>query len=231
MGSKVIIALDYPDRASALALIDKLSPQQCRLKVGKHMFMRFGPSWVEQLQARGFEVFLDLKFHDIPNTVADACRAAADLGVWMLNVHATGGEQMLLAAREAIDKSSQQPILIAVTVLTSLSTQDCQMLGWDGDCQTVACRLAELSQRCGCDGVVCSALEAAVIKQHTSHDFLCVTPGIRLAESDDDQNRVMTPIRAMEEGADYLVIGRPITQSSDPQQTLAQIDAMLSEFS
>lgn len=225
MDPKIIIALDYADQEQALRLIQTLSPEQCRLKIGKHMFTRFGPAWVETCQQLGFDVFLDLKFHDIPNTVADACRAAADLGVWMLNIHASGGERMMASAHEALASYQQRPKLIAVTVLTSLAANDLSVMGITRPLPELAVELAKLAQQAGCDGVVCSAREAGMIKQATTADFLCVTPGIRLADSQDDQVRVMTPSQAIAQGADYLVVGRPITQSINPSASLAEIAA------
>jgi orotidine-5'-phosphate decarboxylase len=225
LNPKIIVALDYAEQQSALALLAHLSPQHCRVKVGKHMFTRFGPAWIETLHARGFEVFLDLKFHDIPTTVADACRAAADLGVWMVNVHALGGARMLAAARDALAHSRKPPKLIAVTVLTSLSAEDLNPLGFTVTLTELVARLARMSQQQGCDGVVCAGSDVVSIKKTTAADFLCVTPGIRLDKTANDQQRVMTPAQAIQQGADYLVIGRPITHSDDPQARLAMIHA------
>ena len=195
----IIVALDYPQQAAALALVDRLSPESCRLKVGKELFTAAGPALVESLVKRGFEVFLDLKFHDIPHTVAGACRAAANLGVWMMNVHASGGRNMMQAAREALAGLAQRPRLVAVTVLTSMAGQDLAEVGIGAKPMEQVIRLAELASACGLDGVVCSAQEAGEVKSHCGADFWRITPGIRLPESPaDDQKRVMTPLRAME---------------------------------
>jgi orotidine-5'-phosphate decarboxylase len=227
-GPRVIVALDYPDRAAALALVERLEPGLCRLKVGKELFTRAGPQLVEELAARGFEVFLDLKFHDIPNTVASACHAAADLGVWMLNVHALGGERMLLAAREGCARAGHSPLLVAVTILTSMDAQDLAAVGLAGTPEENVLRLAALAQRCGLDGVVCSSRETAVLRERLGPDFTLVTPGIRPAGSQqDDQRRVMTPQQAISSGASYLVIGRPVTQADDPVSVLRTINSEL----
>jgi orotidine-5'-phosphate decarboxylase len=179
---------------------------------------------VDKLQERGFEVFLDLKYHDIPNTVAGACRAAARLGVWMLNVHASGGEAMMRAAREAVEAVARPPLVTAVTILTSLSDSDLQKIGFAGSAEENVVRLARLTRACGLDGVVCSAQEAKALRQATGRDFILVTPGIRLPDSPrDDQARTVTPSEAVKMGASYLVIGRPITQSADPAATLESI--------
>jgi orotidine-5'-phosphate decarboxylase len=223
---RVIVALDYPEAAAATALVDRLDPTLCMLKVGKELFVRAGPALVERFAAAGYRVFLDLKFHDIPNTVAQACRAAADLGVWMVNVHASGGLRMMQAAREAVDKSAQPPRLIAVTVLTSMSGEDLRQIGLAVEPAEQVERLARLSRAAGLDGVVCSAQEAPLLRQAIGPDFLLVTPGIRPAGSEaGDQSRILTPARAMTAGADYLVIGRPITQAADPVAALQQINA------
>ena len=227
-GPRVIVALDYPDRAAALALVERLEPGLCRLKVGKELFTRAGPQLVEELAARGFEVFLDLKFHDIPNTVASACHAAADLGVWMLNVHALGGERMLLAAREGCSRAGHSPLLVAVTILTSMDAQDLAAVGLAGTPEENVLRLAALAQRCGLDGVVCSSRETAVLRERLGPDFTLVTPGIRPAGSQqDDQRRIMTPQQAISSGASYLVIGRPVTQADDPVSVLRTINSEL----
>ena len=221
---KIIIALDYPTAAPALALVDRLQPSLCRLKVGKELFTASGPALVEQLMKRGFDIFLDLKFHDIPNTTAQACKAAAALGVWMVNVHALGGRKMLEAAREAITNSKHHPKLIAVTVLTSMAQQDMTELGIDASPAELVLRLATLARDSGLDGVVCSAQEAALLRRHCGQDFCLVTPGIRPSDAKaDDQARTMTPQAALGSGADYLVIGRPITQAADPLQALKSI--------
>jgi orotidine-5'-phosphate decarboxylase len=226
----VIVPLDFPDAESALALAARLDPKLCRVKVGKELFVASGPDVVHKLQERGFDVFLDLKFHDIPNTVAGACRAAARLGVWMVNVHASGGEAMMRAAREALAGVSRPPLLIGVTILTSLAEADLERVGFTGPVQENVERLARLARACGLDGVVCSAQEAQAIRRATGPDFTLVTPGIRLeAGSSDDQARVVTPREAVRLGADYLVIGRPITQSPDPAATLESIRRSLQE--
>lgn len=223
---RVIVALDYPDAGQALALAGRLDPGQCRLKVGKELFVRAGPALVERLAAAGFQVFLDLKFHDIPNTVAQACRAAADLGVWMVNVHASGGLRMMQAAREAVEKSAKPPRLIAVTVLTSMSGEDLRQIGLDVEPAAQVERLARLTADAGLDGVVCSAQEAELLRAAIGPDFLLVTPGIRPAGSAvGDQSRILTPARAVAAGADYLVVGRPITQAADPVAALLAINA------
>ncbi len=220
------MALDYPDADSALALARRVTPSMCRLKVGKELFTSAGPRLIETLIQRGFDIFLDLKFHDIPNTVAGACKAAAQLGVWMLNVHALGGRGMLEAARAAVAASANPPTLIAVTVLTSLTERDMREIGIAGDPQAAALRLAKLAQASGLDGVVCSAQEAALIRRECGVNFCLVTPGVRPAQSgEDDQRRVMTPAAAIAAGADYLVIGRPVTQASDPRAALEAINA------
>lgn len=224
-GSPIVVALDYADRNNALAFIDQIEPGSCRLKIGKEMFTRFGPQWVRDVQQRGFEVFLDLKFHDIPNTTAHAVAAAADLGVWMVNVHASGGARMMTAAREALAPFGKDaPLLIAVTVLTSMDGDDLRGLGIELSPAEQAERLARLTQQCGLDGVVCSAQEARHFKQAIGQTFRLVTPGIRPAGSDaGDQRRIMTPRQAQQAGVDYMVIGRPITQSADPASTLRSI--------
>jgi len=222
---KIIVALDYPAAAPALALAERLQPALCRLKVGKELFTAAGPGLIEQLQQRGFEVFLDLKFHDIPNTTAQACKAAASLGVWMVNVHALGGRKMLEAARDAIAHSTQQPKLIAVTMLTSMAQEDLADIGIDVTPAEMVLRLAKLAQDSGLDGVVCSAQEAALLRGHCGTDFCLVTPGIRPAQASlDDQSRVMTPLAALQAGSSYLVIGRPITKADDPLQALLAIN-------
>jgi orotidine-5'-phosphate decarboxylase len=222
---RVIVALDFPDAMSALDLARRLDPSACRLKVGKELFTAAGPTVVQQLVARGFGVFLDLKFHDIPNTVAAACHAAARMGVWMLNVHASGGRAMLTAAREAIGSRSERPKLIAVTVLTSLHAEDLTDIGVSGTPEEAVSRLALLSKGCGLDGVVCSALETTHLRSLCGEDFCLVTPGIRPAHADaDDQQRISTPASAIAAGASYLVIGRPITRAPDPATALRMIN-------
>lgn len=227
--SPVVVALDYHERDKALAFVDKIDPRDCRLKVGKEMFTLFGPQLVRDLQQRGFDVFLDLKFHDIPNTTARAVAAAADLGVWMVNVHASGGARMMAAARDALAPFGKDaPLLIAVTVLTSMEASDLHDLGVTLSPAEHAERLARLTQQCGLDGVVCSAQEAVRFKQVFGVAFKLVTPGIRPAGSEaGDQRRIMTPEQALSAGVDYMVIGRPVTQSVDPAQTLKDINASL----
>jgi orotidine-5'-phosphate decarboxylase len=221
---RIIVPLDVPDTDAALALAARLDSKLCRVKVGKELFVAAGPAVVARLQERGFEVFLDLKFHDIPNTVAGACRAAARLGVWMMNVHASGGEAMLRAAREAIETVARPPLLIAVTVLTSLADKDLAQIGLAGSLLDNVERLARLARASGMDGVVCSAQEAPLIRKAAGEDFILVTPGIRLtSDSKDDQARIVTPVEAVRLGANYLVIGRSITQAADPAATLASI--------
>jgi orotidine-5'-phosphate decarboxylase len=221
---KIIVALDYPDAEPALQLVNQLTPDLCRLKVGKELFTAAGPQLIESVQQKGFEVFLDLKFHDIPNTVAKACEAAAKLGVWMVNVHALGGQKMMQAAREALDKFEQRPRLIAVTILTSMDQQDIAQVGLNGAPGDNVLSLARLAKDSGLDGVVCSPKEVAQLRQEIAGDFLLVTPGVRpQGASQDDQKRTMTPKQALQSGASYLVIGRPITQADNPLQALKVI--------
>ncbi|WGY46536.1 orotidine-5'-phosphate decarboxylase [Vibrio sp. ABG19] len=226
---KVIVALDYDNQADALAFVDKIDPASCRLKVGKEMFTLFGPEFVRELHKRGFSVFLDLKFHDIPNTCSKAVRAAAELGVWMVNVHASGGERMMTASREILEPyGKDRPLLIAVTVLTSMEQSDLAGIGLDVAPAQQVMRLATLTKNAGLDGVVCSAQEASVLKRGLGKEFKLVTPGIRPAGSDaGDQRRIMTPYEALQAGSDYLVIGRPITQATDPAKVLTAINASL----
>jgi orotidine-5'-phosphate decarboxylase len=224
--ARVIVALDFPDQAKAIELVERLDPGLCRLKVGKEMFTRYGPPFVEQLRKRGFDIFLDLKFHDIPNTVAAACDAAADLEVWMMNLHASGGRRMMVAARERLEQRARRPLLVAVTILTSLSGEDIAEVGYAGDPAENVLRLARLTRDSGLDGVVCSPLEAVEIRQRIGQDFLLVTPGVRPRTSaQDDQRRVMTPGEAIAAGSSYLVVGRPITAADDPIQALKSINA------
>ncbi|MEI2635512.1 MAG: orotidine-5'-phosphate decarboxylase [Methylotenera sp.] len=224
--SKVIVALDYVDAASALKLVNQLDPAQCKLKVGKELFTAAGPQLIEKLIAKDFKVFLDLKFHDIPNTVAKACEAASNLGVWMLNVHACGGSAMMQAALEGVNKSRQKPYLIAVTVLTSMNQASLNEIGIKVSIESQVLKLAKLTQQAGLHGVVCSALEAQLLKQHLPDNFLLVTPGIRpLNVNQDDQSRVVTPSQALHMGVSYLVIGRPIIQAADPLKALEAINA------
>ncbi|HEX4986498.1 MAG TPA: orotidine-5'-phosphate decarboxylase [Burkholderiales bacterium] len=225
MNSRVIVALDYAEAAAAMALVGRLEPQACRLKVGKELFTAEGPSFVAGLVQRGYDVFLDLKFHDIPNTVAQACKAAAGLGVWMLNVHALGGRAMMAAAREAVASAPRRPHLIAVTVLTSMAQADLREVGIAASPADAAMALARLAAGCGLDGVVCSAHEAGAIRDELGDRFLRVTPGIRLpGDEAGDQKRVMTPQLALQSGASYLVIGRPVTRAPDPLEALERIN-------
>ncbi|WP_313072116.1 orotidine-5'-phosphate decarboxylase [Atlantibacter hermannii] len=229
--SPIVVALDYDNRDKALAFVDRIDPQDCRLKVGKEMFTLFGPQLVRDLQGRGFDVFLDLKFHDIPNTTAKAVAAAAELGVWMVNVHASGGARMMQAARDALTPFGKDaPLLIAVTVLTSMEASDLADIGITLSPAEHAERLARLTQQCGLDGVVCSAQEAVRFKSELGRSFQLVTPGIRPEGSEaGDQRRIMTPQQAQQAGVDYMVIGRPITQSTNPSQTLRDILTRLGE--
>ncbi|MEZ9625895.1 orotidine-5'-phosphate decarboxylase [Aliivibrio fischeri] len=226
---KVIVALDYDNQADALTFVDKIDPSSCRLKVGKEMFTLFGPEFVKELHKRGFSVFLDLKFHDIPNTCSKAVRAAAEMGVWMVNVHASGGERMMSASREILEPyGSDRPLLIGVTVLTSMEQQDLAGIGLDITPQEQVKRLAALTKNSGLDGVVCSAQEASMLKADLGKEFQLVTPGIRPAGADvGDQKRIMTPVDAITAGSDYLVIGRPITQAENPSQVLNEINLSL----
>jgi orotidine-5'-phosphate decarboxylase len=225
---RIIVALDFPSDQPALALVDQLDPAKCRLKVGKELFTRSGPALVRDLQSRGFDVFLDLKFHDIPNTTSAAVAAAADLGVWMVNVHASGGEKMMTACRDRLESfGKDRPLLIAVTVLTSMGPEDLAGIGITDSPEAQVSRLATLTRNCGLDGVVCSAQEAPALKAEQGKDFKLVTPGIRPLSADKgDQQRIMTPTDALKAGSDYLVIGRPITQAADP---LAALEAIHSE--
>ncbi|MCD9540214.1 orotidine-5'-phosphate decarboxylase [Photobacterium carnosum] len=226
---KVIVALDYDNHHEALAFVDRIEPGSCRLKVGKEMFTFFGPDFVRQLHARGHSVFLDLKFHDIPNTCSKAVRAAAELGVWMVNVHASGGERMMTASREILEPyGKDRPLLIGVTVLTSMEASDLAGVGILCQPQQQVLNLATLTKNSGLDGVVCSAQEAIILKSKLGQQFKLVTPGIRPVGSEvGDQRRVMTPVEAIDAGSDYLVIGRPITQASDPAAVLAAINKTL----
>jgi orotidine-5'-phosphate decarboxylase len=225
---RIIIALDFPNQSPALDLVARLDPTRCRLKVGKEMFTRLGPRFVERLGELGFQVFLDLKFHDIPNTVAAACEAAADLGVWMVNLHASGGQRMMETASERLSKRSDAPLLIAVTVLTSLDETDLEAIGCPGSPRERVVRLARLAKDSGLDGIVCSPREAAGVRSALGSGFRLVTPGVRPAGAGvADQKRVMTPADALKAGADYLVVGRPITGAADPLEALAEIEREL----
>jgi len=228
MVSPVVVALDFDSEEKVLSFVEKLNPQQCRLKVGKEIFTRCGPQLVEHLQQQGFDIFLDLKFHDIPNTVASAVAVAADLGVWMVNVHACGGRRMLEAAANALSAYQQPPLLIGVTVLTSMVQQDLLEIGISNSPAEQVLRLAALVDDSGLDGVVCSAHEAETLRAERGDSFCLVTPGIRLLGDDPgDQRRVVTPEAAISKGSDYLVIGRSISGSHDPARTLAEVNASL----
>ncbi|AWF82022.1 orotidine-5'-phosphate decarboxylase [Microbulbifer sp. A4B17] len=225
VSSPVIVALDYDNAESALAMADQLDPSLCRVKVGKELFTAAGPDLVKTLVDRGFEVFLDLKFHDIPNTVAKAVKAAAKLGVWMVNVHASGGERMMSAAVEALQEfGADKPLLIAVTVLTSTTADELAATGVAAPLEKQVLHLASQAQSCGLDGVVCSAREAQVLRSECGPGFSLVTPGIRPAGSDaGDQRRTLTPAEALTQGSDFLVIGRPITAAPEPLSALKSI--------
>lgn len=229
VSSPVIVALDYNNAEAALAMADQLDPALCRVKVGKELFTAAGPELVRELVARDFQVFLDLKFHDIPNTVAAAIRTAAGLGVWMVNVHASGGSRMMRAAAEALGEfGERRPLLIAVTVLTSTEPEELAETGVVRPLLEQVVALAELAQRNGLDGVVCSAREAQLLRSACGGDFTLVTPGIRPAgAAADDQRRIVTPEQALEWGADHLVIGRPITAAAEPAVALREILAQI----
>ena len=226
--SKIIVALDYPTMAAAISLAKQVDPNRCKLKLGKELFTRSGPQVVEQLTAMGFDIFLDLKYHDIPSTVAKACRAAADLGVWMMNVHTLGGPAMMTAARDALANDTQRPLLIGVTLLTIMDEQTFQHIGLTGTISETVLRLADMAEQSGLDGVVCSAQEATTLRAQHGQQFQLVTPGIRPAHSDTgDQHRTMTPPEAIDAGSSYLVIGRPITAAQNPMQALEAIETSL----
>lgn len=228
MSSRLIIALDFPTAEQALAFVKPLDPQQCKLKVGFELFVAAGPDFVRALVQQGFAVFLDLKFHDIPNTVASACKAAAQLGVWMINVHASGGAKMMQAAQQALQGFENPPKLIAVTVLTSMDKAQLSGTGVNADPDQQVLHLARLAADSGLDGVVCSAQEAGLLRKALGDDFLLVTPGIRPEGSDQgDQSRVMTPAQARDAGVSYVVVGRPITQAADPLAVITQINTAL----
>lgn len=228
-GPRIVVAMDFDNADDCFHMAKRLSPQYCRLKVGKELFTACGPRIVEQLMRLGFEVFLDLKFHDIPNTVAKAVKAAAQLGVWMVNVHASGGQRMMVAAREILEQHAMhhhghKPLLIAVTVLTSFDSHDLQSIGVQESMEEHVLNLTRLTKNSGLDGVVCSAREANTLRTHFGSDFYLVTPGIRLESSPvDDQKRTLTPHSAIVAGSSFLVIGRPITQSHDPVATCKNI--------
>lgn len=226
----IIVALDVASETAALSLLDQLDPALCRVKIGKELFTHFGPQMVRLVQGRGFEVFLDLKFHDIPNTTAQAVLAAADLGVWMVNVHASGGRQMLTTTATRLRESGYDTQLIAVTVLTSLTETDLQEVGVGQSTAQQVLGLARLTQDCGLHGVVCSAQEAPLLRAMLGAGFVLVTPGIRPADAaQDDQHRIVTPVDAMRNGATHLVIGRPITRADSPLQQLQGIRQQLAD--
>ncbi|MFN7752453.1 MAG: orotidine-5'-phosphate decarboxylase [Pseudomonadota bacterium] len=225
-GPRVIVALDFPGADAALEMARRLDPTRCRVKVGKELFTSGGPLLVARLRALGYEVFVDLKFNDIPNTVAAACRAAASDGAWMIDVHAGGGRRMMAAAREAIESCADRPLLVGVTVLTSMEAADLAEIGVPGTPEEQVLRLARLARDSGLDGVVCSPREAALLRAECGEGFVLVTPGVRPASASvDDQVRIATPARAIAEGAHYLVVGRPITQAADPCAALEAINA------
>ncbi len=221
----VIVALDFPSSEETLAFVRQLDPSVCQLKIGKELFTATGRSLVENLVNQGFKIFLDLKYHDIPNTVAQACKVAAQMGVWMVDMHASGGSRMMEAAAEAIANEHNKPLLIAVTVLTSMEQSDLTELGIQNTVEQQVINLATLAKKSGMDGVVCSAHEAKPLKQTLGNDFLLVTPGIRLSHGiHDDQRRIMTPSEALTAGSDFLVMGRPITQAKDPLLVLRSVN-------
>lgn len=224
---RIIVALDFDHIDAVRMLVSQLSPGLCRLKIGNILFTRYGPALVEELMSQSFDVFLDLKFHDIPQTVARSCRVAADLGVWMTNLHVSSGVAAMQMACEAISASHYRPLLIGVTVLTSLQQSDLLLADNKRSVIDSVKELAFEAKRCGLDGVVCSSQEAAVLRQELGQDFVLVTPGIRLEKSGDDQKRVLGPVEACAAGASYLVIGRPITQSNNPLATLEAIAASI----
>ncbi len=227
--SKIIVALDYPTADAAVALASQLDPTRCKLKIGKELFTRSGPATVEKLVQQGFDIFLDLKYHDIPNTVAKACSAAANLGVWMMNVHTLGGSAMMAAARQAIGNNTDRPLLIGVTLLTSMDQKTFDEIGLQGSISETVLRLAKLADESGLDGVVSSAQEATQLRAQHGEEFQLVTPGIRPANSaHGDQHRTMTPAQALAAGSSYLVIGRPITAAENPMSALEAIEFSLS---
>ena len=230
--SKIIVSLDFSNPERATAFLKKFDPTRCYFKIGKECFTKAGPAFVEKWANRDYKIFLDLKFHDIPTTVAKACSVAADLGVWMLNIHAIGGKEMMLAAREAIDKKLPKPLLVAVTVLTSMDSQSLKQIGITDSVNTQVIRLANLANLAKLDGVICSGHEVALLRQKLAKKFCLVTPGIRPATSKkQDQKRVMTPAEAIKAGSNYLVIGRPITQALDPLKMLESIEEEIATFS
>ena len=233
MTKKIIVALDFNAEDKALSLLDSLDAKQCRVKVGKELFTACGPQLITKIQDQGFDIFLDLKFHDIPNTVANAVKVAADMGVWMLNVHASGGREMMEKAREALEESgSERPLLIAVTVLTSLAEDDLRQIGIEVSTEEQVSRLAFLSHDAGLDGVVCSAAETRLLRAQLPAEFCLVTPGIRrAADASGDQKRVLGPAEAISNGSSYLVVGRPITQAESPSDALAEFNLAVASVS
>ena len=227
MENKIIVALDFDSSSRALNFVDNLDPKLCRLKIGKELFTAAGPNLVEAMIEKEFDVFLDLKFHDIPNTVASAVQVAADLGVWMLNVHISGGSTMMQSAKDAIlSHRDRKPILIGVTVLTSMSSTELSEIGIDNNLKDHVVKLAKLAYQSGLDGVVCSAEEAKLLRNSMPADFILVTPGIRREQdAAGDQKRVITPSQAIRNGSDYLVVGRPITQAASPSAALAAFNS------
>ncbi|ARH00270.1 orotidine-5'-phosphate decarboxylase [Legionella micdadei] len=225
MSLKLIVALDFDNQNDAFALVDKLNPDQCALKIGNEMFTLFGTDFVRNLIKKGFKIFLDLKFHDIPNTVAQACKACAELEVWMINVHASGGLRMMQAAKNAIEPyGASRPLLIAVTVLTSFGAEDLPEIGLSSSVEAQVDRLAKLAHDAELDGVVCSAYEVPMIKKSYGYSFLTVTPGIRLPGDEvNDQTRVITPVKALELGSDFLVVGRSITAAPNPEKIVQDL--------
>ena len=227
MENKIIVALDFNSSSQAVEFVDNLDPKLCRLKIGKELFTAAGPNLVETMIKKEFDVFLDLKFHDIPNTVANAVKVAADLGVWMLNVHISGGSTMMKSAKDAIlSHGGCKPILIGVTVLTSISSAELSEIGINNDLKDQVVQLAKLAYQSGLDGVVCSAEEAKLLRNSMPADFILVTPGIRREQdAAGDQKRVITPSQAIRNGSDYLVVGRPITQAASPSAALAAFNS------
>ena len=227
MKNKIIVALDFNSSSSAVEFVNNLDPKLCRLKIGKELFTAAGPSLVETMIKKEFDVFLDLKFHDIPNTVANAVKVAADLGVWMLNVHISGGSTMMKSAKDAIlSHGDRKPILIGVTVLTSISSAELSEIGINNELKDQVVQLAKLAYQSGLDGVVCSAEEAKLLRNSMPADFILVTPGIRREQdAAGDQKRVITPSQAIRNGSDYLVVGRPITQAASPSAALAAFNS------
>jgi len=228
MTDMLIVALDFSTEKKALNFVEQLSPEDCILKVGLQLYVAAGPSFVKTLVDKGFKVFLDLKFHDIPNTVAGACKSAADLGVWMINVHASGGTMMLEAAVESLKAYDSPPILIGVTVLTSMNDLQLESTGVNRSAGQQVSSLASLCAKSGLDGVVCSAHEAEILREEQGDDFILVTPGIRPIGSDSgDQQRIMTPIQAKQAGSNYLVVGRPVTEAAEPLSVIRSINQSL----